>query len=197
MAAAALGSMADDFVNKALYPLEKPVFFLDMVGKAPWYQTIGMGARQVRDQHIVNKRMYINPEIENRYISPGIQSVFTDAFAGILNDQGSHCAPLEIKALECIEYYGKQRGYLICKDAYDDFVECKNLNLSKLRYEAIQYEYRKRYWRQQRGQLSDAEKEEIEKNNGYVWRDVPQGNVTGTPLKSREHTPTSPHPTNW
>ena len=32
---------------------------------------------------------------------------------------------MELRALECIEYYGRQKGFVICKDLYEDFMECK------------------------------------------------------------------------
>jgi len=197
MASAALdavGSLADDFINDTLCRVEKPVFYHDMTR---WTDKLGGGLKQFRDQHIVNKRMAIDPEFQIRYLVPGMRTVFTDVFASVLNQQQSICAPLELQALECIEYYGKQRGLVICKDFYDDFIECRNENLQFLRWETIQAEYRKRWWREKRGQLSDREKDEIEKNNGYVWRDVPQGNVHGRPLKHRFLTPGEPHHSNW
>ena len=35
------------------------------------------------------------------------------------------CVELEVNAMECVEYYGIKRGSVICKDYYDDFLECK------------------------------------------------------------------------
>lgn len=36
------------------------------------------------------------------------------------------CADFEIKAIECIEYYGSKQGITACKDWYDDFIECQS-----------------------------------------------------------------------
>ena len=49
----------------------------------------------------------------------------TDLGACPSDNQGKPCGDLEIKALECLEYYGTQRGYAICKDLYDDYQECR------------------------------------------------------------------------
>ena len=38
--------------------------------------------------------------------------------------QGGICGDFEMKALECIEYYGAKQGITACKDWYDDFIEC-------------------------------------------------------------------------
>ena len=60
---------------------------------------------------------------------PIYASIFQDWTSAVLNNQHTKCGPLETKALECIEYYGKQRGYVICKDYYDDFIECNYQDL--------------------------------------------------------------------
>ena len=39
------------------------------------------------------------------------------------------CQDLEINAWECMEYYGEKRGAVICRDHYDDFVECTHQNI--------------------------------------------------------------------
>ena len=42
------------------------------------------------------------------------------------------CADFELKALECIEYYGAKQGITACKDWYDDYIECSTGNVSPL-----------------------------------------------------------------
>ena len=42
------------------------------------------------------------------------------------------CADFELKALECIEYYGAKQGITACKDWYDDYIECSTGNISLL-----------------------------------------------------------------
>ena len=36
------------------------------------------------------------------------------------------CADFEMKAMECIEYYGAKQGITACKDWYDDYIECQS-----------------------------------------------------------------------
>lgn len=36
----------------------------------------------------------------------------------------SGCWDVEKNALECLEYYGGKRGAVICRDYYDDYMEC-------------------------------------------------------------------------
>ena len=36
------------------------------------------------------------------------------------------CADFEMKAMECIEYYGAKQGITACKDWYDDYMECQS-----------------------------------------------------------------------
>lgn len=36
------------------------------------------------------------------------------------------CTPLELNAFECLEYYGLKRGTVICRDYYDDWMECNH-----------------------------------------------------------------------
>ena len=38
------------------------------------------------------------------------------------------CADFELKAQECIEYYGAKQGITACKDWYDDYMECSTGN---------------------------------------------------------------------
>ena len=59
----AVGSLADDFINDTLCRVEKPVFYHDMTR---WTDKLGGGLKQFRDQHIVNKRMAIDPEFQIR-----------------------------------------------------------------------------------------------------------------------------------
>ena len=60
-----------------------------------------------------------------RYWTPALHSFLTD-WSAVTNEQATRpCGDLELRALECIEYYGRQRGYVICKDVYDDFTECR------------------------------------------------------------------------
>ena len=39
--------------------------------------------------------------------------------------QPCRCGKLELAAMECMEYYGFKNGKVICKDHYEDFMECR------------------------------------------------------------------------
>ena len=65
-----------------------------------------------------------------RYVKPLLNLPTVDLFGYALMRQHSRCANLEMKCLECIEYYGAHRGSIICQDYYDDWKECASTNLS-------------------------------------------------------------------
>ena len=54
-----------------------------------------------------------------------------------MNYQGGLCADFELKAMECIEYYGQKQGLTACKDWYDDFIECQGKAKQRLRLRAM------------------------------------------------------------
>ncbi len=57
--------------------------------------------------------------------APGILAGLTDDLNMGLADTSNHaCTKIEASALGCLEYYGFSRGRDICKDHYDDFMEC-------------------------------------------------------------------------
>merc|ERR1712066_521739 len=58
-----------------------------------------------------------------KYWQPFYKSIFTDLGAHVMSSQGGRCADFELKALECIEYYGAKQGITACKDWYDDYIE--------------------------------------------------------------------------
>ena len=47
------------------------------------------------------------------------------------------CADFELKAVECIEYYGAKQGMTACKDWYDDYIECQTGAKQWLRIRAM------------------------------------------------------------
>merc|ERR1712108_83769 len=75
------------------------------------------------------------------YWTPAFQNFFTDLSAAPMDNQSKVCGDLEIRALECVEYYGKQRGLAICRDFYDDFQDCRFQTVQQARYNAMQKEY--------------------------------------------------------
>ena len=82
-----------------------------------------------------------------KYWQPVYKSFFTDLGAHVMSSQvqkifslislyitfpwqGGICADFELKALECIEYYGAKQGITACKDWYDDYIECSTGKVS-------------------------------------------------------------------
>lgn len=58
-------------------------------------------------------------------LSPWLKSPFTDLSGALTSHQwGSECANLEMKALDCLEAYGLNKGHEKCTDLIDDFKEC-------------------------------------------------------------------------
>jgi len=78
-----------------------------------------------------------------RGVQPLYKSFFTDMGANLLSNQGGICQDFELRALECIEYYGAKQGMTACKDWYDDFIECQAGAKQKLRMRAM---FKKRHF---------------------------------------------------
>merc|ERR1711976_614813 len=93
---------------------------------------------KARDDH-----RYPNPkrwqrELHFRYIRPYFNNILTDITSTAMTSQYDRtCGPMEIKAMECIDYYGTQKGLELCKDYYDDFMECTFNIKQSLRVQAM------------------------------------------------------------
>eukprot|EP00090_Calanus_glacialis_P023376 TRINITY_DN3605_c0_g1_i1.p1 TRINITY_DN3605_c0_g1~~TRINITY_DN3605_c0_g1_i1.p1 ORF type:complete len:197 (-),score=42.23 TRINITY_DN3605_c0_g1_i1:103-693(-) len=72
-----------------------------------------------------------------RYWTPFLKTFFTDMGANVMSAQGQRCGDFEIRAMECIEYYGSKQGMTACKDWYDDFMECQMGAKQRLRMRAM------------------------------------------------------------
>jgi len=72
-----------------------------------------------------------------RVHSPAIKTFATDMFAHVVSAQSGICGDFELKALECIEYYGSKQAITACKDWYDDFLECQTSTKQRLRLRAM------------------------------------------------------------
>ena len=68
---------------------------------------------------------------------PYLRNVVTDTGAHIFSPQGNACMDFEMRAMECIEYYGAKQGLTACKDWYDDFIECTGKAKQTLRLRAM------------------------------------------------------------
>jgi len=178
-----VGKWADSFL-KATYPHDKPVPYGEMNRFNP--HTIAGGIYYDETPGVHDKPV-IGQHYDLLYQTPLLNNWFSDwLVSGNMNMQSSICGPLEIKALECIEYYGKQRGLVICKDWYDDWIECKHGKTQLARYDAIQRQYRMRLWKYYRGQLSQ---EEMDKNGGHIFHELPPAHGLKQPLKTRKNAP--------
>ena len=62
-------------------------------------------------------------------VSSGHRFYYSNALSdwmAITNEKAANpCSYFEIQQGECMEYYGMRRGRYICKDYYDDFLECR------------------------------------------------------------------------
>jgi len=72
-----------------------------------------------------------------RYYSPMMKTFMSDMFANVISSQSGACGDFELKALECIEYYGAKQAITACRDWYDDFLECQSGAKQKLRMRAM------------------------------------------------------------
>merc|ERR1711874_802301 len=72
-----------------------------------------------------------------RSFQPYKKCWFTDVTAPLNTHQGNMCQDFELRAMECIEYYGAHQGMTACKDWYEDFLECTQKNLQNLRCQAM------------------------------------------------------------
>ncbi|XP_014279426.1 NADH dehydrogenase [ubiquinone] iron-sulfur protein 5 [Halyomorpha halys] len=79
---------------------------------------------------------------------PGVLNYFktplTDLTGTILTHQYfGRCQGIEMKAINCLEAYGQERGLKECGDLLGDYEECHKRFKQIARYEAIQSERRK------------------------------------------------------
>ncbi|KAG7172029.1 NADH dehydrogenase [ubiquinone] iron-sulfur protein 5-like [Homarus americanus] len=80
------------------------------------------------------------------HIAPAFRTPLTDLTGGILTHQSSSkCADFEMRAMECLEAYGVQRGKTRCIDYLDDLRECTYKTKQLSRVAAMRHE-RHRQW---------------------------------------------------
>jgi len=89
------------------------------------------------------------PELSNKwnlqthFITPYLHNYMTDV-SGLMNNGAGHkCEKFELKAMECMEYYGVGQGMEACKDWYDDLMECRLMTKRRLR---TQHMFQKRHY---------------------------------------------------
>jgi len=187
-----MGKLADNFMDRTL-SVKKPVPVDQITGfrslfRPQCYTTYNNwwgdqdGGLVYQEQH----DKYTFPKhYERMYYAPAFLNFVTDLTASPLDNQGKPCGDMEIKALECVEYYGKQRGFAICKDYYDDYQECRFQEVQHARYHAMQKEYLKRQYKKMRGLLSEDKLSE----NGSVYKAPLPGWCRLDPLKTAKTMP--------
>lgn len=100
---------------------------------------------QTNNDQVYNKiRDYQTLHMRN----PGIPDIFATSDISIMltDTTNNPCTPLEMSAFECIEYYGQKRGSVICKDYYDDWLECNNRKKATLRAVTMRAHRHQRFW---------------------------------------------------
>ena len=60
-----------------------------------------------------------------RFNPPWLWNSMTDMFSSWFSHANTRCGKFELASMECMEYYGFKRGKVICKDYYEDFIECR------------------------------------------------------------------------
>ncbi|XP_018579298.1 NADH dehydrogenase [ubiquinone] iron-sulfur protein 5 [Anoplophora glabripennis] len=80
-------------------------------------------------------------------LSPWLKSPFTDLTGAIVSHQWyGACADMEMKALDCLEAYGLDRGLKKCDPLIRDFTECALKIKQFKRMNAIRWERNRQYW---------------------------------------------------
>ncbi|KAF7275712.1 NADH dehydrogenase (ubiquinone) 15 kDa subunit [Rhynchophorus ferrugineus] len=74
-------------------------------------------------------------------LSPFFKSPFTDFTSGVVTHQWfGECADMEMKAVDCFEAYGLNKGFTKCQALLDDFQECALKTKRKARVDAMRLE---------------------------------------------------------
>ncbi|KAJ8925265.1 hypothetical protein NQ315_009093 [Exocentrus adspersus] len=79
-------------------------------------------------------------------LSPWLKSPFTDLTGAIVSHQWyDECADIELKALDCLEAYGLDRGIKKCDTLMKDFTECSLKIKQFKRMFALRFERQRQY----------------------------------------------------
>ncbi|XP_044265015.1 uncharacterized protein LOC123011577 [Tribolium madens] len=79
-------------------------------------------------------------------LSPAFKSPFTDLTGALLSHQwGGRCADMELRALDCLEAYGLDKGIKKCETLITDFQECALRTKELARYSAMKAERERQY----------------------------------------------------
>lgn len=114
------------------------------------------GKYAFHDRHRYPNRT-VEKDVATMYFRPFFRNYLND-FMSIYqsNALNTRCWDRETKAMECIEYYGLRQGGTICKNYYDDFVECRTQRLQTFRREAIQSQMKREHADFLRGERAES-----------------------------------------
>jgi len=192
MAVEAMGKLADDFID-GFYSDQKPKSLEEysnwhyksaQMGSVFGYRNFTWTASDggiTRAKRTQNKPLGVQYEMQ--YMTPVLGHT-TDLHMCVAENQSRRCGGMELRALECIEYYGRQKGFVICKDLYEDFMECKYNSVQKARWMAMHREYRKRQWQNLRGQLPEEQQ-----YDGWATKPPPPAWAFQDPLATQKNQP--------
>ncbi|CAH1163864.1 unnamed protein product [Phaedon cochleariae] len=80
-------------------------------------------------------------------LSPWLKSPFTDLTGALVSHQWyGECADMELRALDCLEAYGLDRGLKKCKPILEDFKECALKIKQFKRMSAMRTERHRQYY---------------------------------------------------
>jgi len=80
-------------------------------------------------------------------LSPVFRTPLTDLTGNLATHQsGKRCADFEMRAMECLEAYGVQKGKTICVDYMDDLRECMFQHKQLSRVHTMRVERHRQYY---------------------------------------------------
>jgi len=81
------------------------------------------------------------------HLAPAFRTPLTDLTGSIITNQSSkRCADFEMRAMECLEAYGVQKGRSKCVDYMDDLRECMFRHKQLSRVSAMRVERHRQYY---------------------------------------------------
>lgn len=80
-------------------------------------------------------------------LSPPFRTPFTDLTGCVISHQWhGKCKDFEMRAIDCLEAYGLNRGLEKCNDLIEDFKECGLRQKREARMIAMRNERARQYW---------------------------------------------------
>ncbi|CAB4061254.1 unnamed protein product [Lepeophtheirus salmonis] len=98
----------------------------------------------IMDKHQVPNHNFAD-SVNMRSMEPIFTNVISDLSFLANSIRTSKCTKFELSAMECYEYYGMRKGLDLCKDYFEDYVECTQNTKQLKRISAIRKQMNKRY----------------------------------------------------